>query len=81
MGASLVSHGMRLLVIGNKMSMLSCSHSTLTLTILSFISLTLSGAVVVLALGLVAMNWRPGVSPIMRRVMVAGQIKNRVHII
>ena len=73
MGASLVSTGTRLL-IGNKMSMLSSSHSTLTLTILSLISLTLSAAGVLLALCLVTMNWRHKVNPIMRTVKVAGQM-------
>ena len=74
MGASLVSPGTRLLVVTNKMSMLSCSHSTLTLTILSFRNLRLSTAGVVLAFILVAVNWRHKVNPIMRRVMVAGQM-------
>ena len=74
MGASLVSPGTRLLMVTNKMSMLSSSHSTLTLTILSFISLKLSGAIVVLAFGLVTVNWRQMVNPIMRRVMVAGHM-------
>jgi hypothetical protein len=73
-GASLVSPGSRLLVVTNKMSMLSSSHSTLTLTILSLIRRRLSSVIVVGALSLVAMNCRPVVSPIMRVVMVAGQI-------
>ena len=73
MGASLVSPGTQV-VVTNKMSMLSCSHSTLTLTILSLISLRLSAAGVVLELGLVAVNWRLVVNPIIRRVMVAGRM-------
>jgi hypothetical protein len=73
-GASLVSPGTRLLMITNKMSMLSSSHSTLTLTILSFIRLRLSTAGVVLALVLVTGNYRHALNPIMRRVMVAGQM-------
>ena len=77
MGASLVSPGTRL-VVTNKMSMLSSSHSTLTLTILSLISLGLSTAVVVMALGLVGMNWRHMVNPIMRRVMVATHVLIKV---
>jgi hypothetical protein len=74
-GASLVSPGSRLLVtLTYKMSMLSSSHSTITLTILSLIRGRLSGAVVVVAFALVAVNYRHALNPIMRRVMVAGQI-------
>jgi hypothetical protein len=78
-GASLVSPGTRLLVVTNKISMLSSSHSTQTLTILSKIRRRLSSAGLVLGLGLVEVSWRHMVSPIMRRAMVAGQIKIRVH--
>ena len=76
MGASLVSPGSRLLFVAstNKMRMLSSSHSTLTLTILSEIHLRLSTAEVIMALGLVAMNWKAVVNPIMRRVMVASHV-------
>jgi hypothetical protein len=73
-GASLVSPGTRLLVVTNKMSMLFSSHSTQTLTILSLIRLRLSTAGVTEAFCLVTMNWRVKVNPIMRRVMVAGQM-------
>jgi hypothetical protein len=71
-GASLVSPGSHLLlVVTNKMSMLSSSHSTQTLTILSLIRRWLSAAVVVVALGLVSVNCRHMSSPIIRRVMAA----------
>jgi hypothetical protein len=73
-GASLVSHGTRLLMITNKMSMLSSSHSTQTLTILSLIRQRLSTAVVIEAFALVTVNCRVELSPIMRRVMVARQL-------
>jgi hypothetical protein len=73
-GASLVSPGSRLLVvITNKMSMLSSSHSTQTLTILSFRSLALSSAIDLVAFALVTENWWVLCNPIMRRVMVARQ--------
>ena len=62
------------LLLGNKMSMLSYSHSTLTLTILLFISLRLLFAVVIGELSLVIILWRPMISPIMRLVMVAIQM-------
>ena len=74
MAASLVSPGMRLLVVINKMSMLSSFHLILTHIILSEINSMLSPAELIMALSLVAANWLPLANPIIRKLKVAGQM-------
>ena len=78
MAASLVSPGMRLLVVTNKMSMPSSSHLILTLIILSEINSMLSPAEVIMALSLVAANWLPLANPIIRKLKVAGQMLRKM---
>jgi hypothetical protein len=72
-GDSLVSPGSRL-VLTKKMNMLSSSHSTLKLTILSFHKITLSTGTVLEELGLEMMDCQAIQNPIMSRVKVVGQI-------
>jgi hypothetical protein len=73
-GASLVSPGIQLLKITNKMSLLSSSHSTLIFTIQLLINLSQSDANIIEALSLVIMDCQTIKNPIIRRVMVAGHI-------